>query len=269
METVTPQFLGTLLGDLRAKRPLVHHITNAVTINDCANATIAIGGAPVMAEAMEEVAEMVTIADALVLNIGTLSRQQILSMIEAGHAANQKGIPIILDPVGAGATTMRTESSRILLEELKIAVLKGNAGEIGVLAGADAKVRGVDSCGISGDIAVVAKAFAKEKGIVVAVSGKTDIATDGRRTVFVENGHERMGRLSGTGCMAASLTGAFSAVTEDRVAAAAAAFSAFGIAGELAAPGAAGPYSYRSALVDRVAALTPADITKHARIRFA
>jgi len=266
MEPVTPHSLGTLLSDIRTKRPLIHHITNTVTINDCANVTLAIGAAPVMAEAMEEVGEMVGHADALVLNIGTLSRQQILSMTEAGHCANRKGIPVILDPVGAGATSMRTDSAQMLLEELRIAVLKGNAGEIGVLAGADAHVRGVDFSEISGDIAVIARNFARERGIVVAVSGATDIISDGTRTVFIGNGHALLGRLSGTGCMAASLIGAFSAVSEDRVAAAAGAFAALGIAGELAASPGIGPYTYRTALFDRIAAISATSIVENAKI---
>ncbi len=267
MDPISPQSLGTLLADLRARRPLVHHITNAVTMNDCANVTLAIGAAPVMAEAMEEIGEMVGLADALVLNIGTLSRQQILSMTEAGHCANRKGIPVILDPVGAGATSLRTASALMLLEELKISVLKGNAGEIGVLAGADAQVRGVDSWGVSGDIVTIAKSLAKERRIVVAVSGVVDVITDGARTVYVSNGHEMLGRLSGTGCMVASLTGAFSAVSKDHMAAAAGAFTAFGIAGEQAASAGNGPYAFRTALVDRIAALSSEDIAGQAQIR--
>lgn len=267
MDPLSPQSLAILLSDIRARRPLIHHITNAVTINDCANVTLAIGAAPVMAEAIEEAGEMVGLADALVLNIGTLSRQQVISMTEAGHCANRKGIPVILDPVGAGATSMRTDSARMLLEELKVSVLKGNAGEIGVLAGADAQVRGVDSSGVSGDIAMIAKTFAQERGIVVAVSGATDIITDGARTVYISNGHEMLGRLSGTGCMAASLTGAFCAVSSDRAAAAAGALAALGIAGEWAALSGAGPYSFRTALLDRIATLSPADIARQAKIR--
>jgi len=267
MTPITPVSLADQLAELRNRRPLVHHITNTVTINDCANATLAIGGAPVMADAVEEVEEMAGLADALVLNIGTLSRQQVLAMVEAGHRANAKGIPVILDPVGAGATRMRTDSSKLLLDVLKIAVLKGNAGEIGVLAGTGGKVRGVDSGGLTGDVAGVARQFAREAGIVVTVSGATDIVTDGTRTVLVDNGHPMMGRLSGTGCMAASMTGAFCAVCTDRVLASAAALAAFGIAGERAAAQAKGPYSFKTALMDEIAALTPADLAAHAKIR--
>ena len=267
MTRIAPETIAALLEDVRTKRPLVHHMTNTVTINDCANVTLAIGAAPVMAEAIEEVGEMAGHANALVLNIGTLSRSQVLSMLEAGKAANSKKIPIVFDPVGAGATSMRTSSAQMILEDMKVTILKGNAGEIGVLAGADAKVRGVDSAGITGDIARIAKDYAKASGLIVAVSGATDIITDGKQTVFVENGHPMMGRLSGTGCMAASLTGAFAGVTDNRVAATAAAFAAFGIAGELAAAAAKGPYSFRLALVDAIATLTPADLAARARIR--
>ncbi len=139
--------ISELFARVREKRPLVHHITNYVTVNDCANITISVGAAPVMADAPEEVCEMVTFAGALVLNIGTLNKGQIESMLLAGGMANDRRIPIILDPVGAGATRFRTESAQRLLDELKITILKGNAGEIGILAGAEAYVRGVDSHG--------------------------------------------------------------------------------------------------------------------------
>lgn len=252
---------------LREKRPLVHHITNYVTVNDCANITIAAGAAPVMADAPEEVCEMVTFAGALVLNIGTLNKGQIESMMLAGGMANDRKIPVILDPVGAGATRFRTRSALRLLDELDITILKGNAGEIGVLAGAEAQVKGVDSFGMTGDPVHVARDFANQAGITVVVSGATDIVTDGSQVLLVENGHPMMGSISGTGCMAASLIGAFSAVSEDPVSASAAALAAFGIAGEKAAAGARGPYSFRTALFDEMALLTHDDLVSGARIR--
>ena len=264
---MTSHSFAELLSRIRAGRPLIHHITNTVTINDCANVTLCIGAAPVMAEAPEEVGEMVAMADALVLNIGTLSRQQVGAMLCAGRRANACDIPVILDPVGAGATRMRTESARMLLDALHIAVLKGNAGEVGVLAGADAQVRGVDFSGISGDPVSVARAFAEDAGITVVISGATDIVTDGKRVLLVDNGHEMMGRLSGTGCMAASLAGAFAAVAGDYVVSSAAALAAFGIAGEKAAALASGPYSFRTALFDELASLSPDDIVRGARVR--
>jgi len=263
------QIFSDIFSRARACRPLVHHITNYVTVNDCANITICAGCAPVMADAREEAGEMAGFAGALVLNIGTLNPGIIESMIVAGKAANDRKIPVILDPVGAGATRLRTESTRRLLDELEIAIIKGNAGEIGVLAGADAKVRGVDSAGLSGDPVTIARTFACDTGITVVMSGATDIVTDGKRVFLVENGHPIMGGISGTGCMASSVTGVCAAVTPDRVMAAATALAAFGIAGERAATKSKGPGTFKPALFDEMAALTPDDILAGARVRSA
>jgi hydroxyethylthiazole kinase len=258
-----------LFARVREKRPLVHHITNYVTVNDCANITLCSGGSPVMADAPEEAAEMTSMAGALVLNIGTLNAAQIASMILAGRMANDHGIPVILDPVGAGATCFRTDMTKRLLEELEITVLKGNAAEIGVVAGVEAIVRGVDSHGVAGDPVMIARGLAKTLGCTVAVSGATDIVTDGKHTLLVENGHPLMGSISGTGCMAASVTGVFCAESENPVPAAAAAFAAFGLAGEKAAVAAHGPFSFKMALFDELANLTPLDLASGARIRTA
>ncbi len=259
--------ISEVFASVREKRPLVHHITNYVTVNDCANITISVGAAPVMADAPEEVCEMVTFAGALVLNIGTLNKGQIESMLLAGGMANDRRIPIVLDPVGAGATRFRTESAQRLLDELKITILKGNAGEIGILAGAEAHVRGVDSCGVTGDLFRIAQHYAKEAGLTVVVSGATDIVTDGKSHLLVENGHPMLGSISGTGCMAASVIGAFSAAADSPVISSAAALAAFGLAGERAAAGARGPYSFKTALFDEMAALKPEDLISGARIR--
>lgn len=265
MTTQTPY--SAILSAAREKTPLVHHITNYVTVNDCANITLCAGGAPVMAHAPEEVEEMVQYAGALVLNIGTLDTAQIESMMKVGKAAAERDIPIILDPVGAGATTMRTDAAQRLMDQLPIAILKGNAGEIGVLAGVDAKVRGVDSAGITGDPVEIAQAYAERTGMTVVMSGQTDIISDGSRALLVENGHPLMGAISGTGCMAASVTGVFAAVGPDRLTSAAAALATFGIAGERAAQRASGPGSFKVALFDALAALTPDDMIRDARIR--
>jgi hydroxyethylthiazole kinase len=259
--------LSTLAASLREKRPLVHHITNYVTVNDCANITLFIGAAPVMAEAIEEVADMVVLAGALVLNIGTLRREQVDSMLVAGRKANELGIPIVLDPVGAGATPYRTEVADLLLRELRVAVIKGNGGEIGTLAGSGGVVRGVDSVGMAGDPTEVCRSLARERGAVVVMSGPSDIVTDGDRTLMVDNGHSLMSRISGTGCMASSMVGAFAAITDDRVMASAAALAAFGVAGERAARRTSGPYSFKTALLDEVALLTPEHVGKEARVR--
>jgi len=252
---------------VREARPLVHHITNYVTVNDCANITLCAGGTPVMAEAPEEAAEMAAIASSLVLNIGTLNETQIESMILAGRMANERGIPVILDPVGAGATQYRTTTSKRLLDELQVTVLKGNAGEIGVIAGVEAVVRGVDSHALAGDPLMIAGGLAKRLGCTVAVSGATDVVTDGKRSLLVDNGHPLMGSISGTGCMAASVIGVFCGVSDDPVTAVAAAFAALGLAGERAAALSKGPLSFKAALFDELANLTPRDLGAGARIR--
>ena len=261
--------LSGILTEVRAKRPLVHHITNYVTVNDCANVTLCIGAAPVMAHAHDEVAEMVAMAGALVLNIGTLDHKQVDSMLAAGHRANELDVPIILDPVGAGATRLRTETAKTLLHKLHISVLKGNAGEIATLAGAEGKVRGVDSAGVSGDPAEFARGLAEKLGLVVAVSGATDIVTDGKRLIYVDNGHEMMGKLSGTGCMASSISGAFAAASKDHVASTAAALAAFGVAGETAAKRCEGPASFKIALLDEAYRLTADEVARNIKVRFA
>lgn len=261
------QQLSDLFSLVREKRPLVHHITNYVTVNDCANITLCAGGAPVMADAAEEVEEMAAVAGALVLNIGTLNKVQVGSMVLAGRMANDRKIPVVLDPVGAGATQYRTKTVRRLMEELDITIIKGNAGEIGVLAGAEGRVRGVDSHGLAGDPQAIARDFAQDAGLTVVVSGETDIVTDGKHTLLVDNGHPMMGSISGTGCMAASVTGTFAAESKDPVLASAAALAAFGIAGERAAACARGPFSFKTALFDELAALTPEELATVARIR--
>ncbi|MCP1662711.1 MAG: hydroxyethylthiazole kinase [Methanocalculus sp. MSAO_Arc1] len=255
---------AALFGAIRENRPLVHHITNTVTINDCANATLAIGAAPVMAGAIGEVAEMVAIADALVLNIGTITPDQVDAMVAAAHAANRKGIPVILDPVGVGATTLRTASAERILNECTVTILKGNAGEVGVLAGTGGTVRGVDSGGCRGDPVDVALASAERWDTTVAMTGPTDVISGRGGGYLIKNGHPMMERLSGTGCMAASIVGAFAAGGDDPVLAAASALAAFGIAGELGAAGARGPYTFRTTLFDELSMLSPDDLVKKA-----
>jgi hydroxyethylthiazole kinase len=252
---------------VRNQTPLVHHITNYVTVNDCANITLCCGGAPVMAHSTEEVEEMVQYAGALVLNIGTLDQNQTDAMLLVGRAAAARDIPIILDPVGAGATSLRTNTARRLITELPISVLKGNAGEIGVLAGVEAQVRGVDSAGITGDAISITREYAAQTKMTIVMSGPTDIVSDGKQTFLVENGDPLMGRVSGTGCMAASVIGVCAAVSHDRAVSSAAALAAFGIAGERAAKTACGPGSFKVALFDELAALKPEDLITDAKIR--
>lgn len=251
---------------LRQEKPLLHHITNYVVMNDTANVTLHLGALPVMAHAREEVEEMVGLASALVLNPGTLNPEWVEAMLVAGQAANTRNIPIVLDPVGAGATSFRTETIRRLLRELKIALVRGNAGEIGVLAGVGGKVKGVESVGGPEDVAGMAGQAARAWGSVVAVTGKRDIVADGEQVLAVDNGHHWLTTLTGTGCMATTAVAAFAAVEKDALIAAAGALAAFGLAAELAAAQAAGPASFKAALFDQLYHLTPDQLAAGARI---
>src|SRR4051794_16985850 len=222
---------GATLRTLRERKPLVHQITNYVVMNETANATLALGALPVMAHAREEVEEMAAIAGALVLNIGTLSPHWVEAMIAAGKVANERGIPVVLDPVGAGATRYRTETAGRILDEVRVTVLRGNAGEVATLVGVDAEVRGVESIGAGDDPAALARAAAQQLGLVASVTGPVDNVPDGERTVKVANGHPLLAAITGTGCMSTALTGCFLAVKPDEpLDAAAEALVAFGIA---------------------------------------
>jgi hydroxyethylthiazole kinase len=257
---------GESLRRLRETRPLVHQITNYVVMNETANATLAIGALPVMAHAPEEVEEMVGLAGALVLNIGTLSPSWVDSMLIAGRAANARGVPVVLDPVGVGATRYRTETAKRILDEVDVAVLRGNAGEVATLAGVDAEVRGVESIGAAGSAADVARAAGAALGVVASVTGSVDHVSNGERVVAVENGHPLLASITGTGCMSSAITGAFLAVrADDPLEAAAEALAAFGVAGENAAPGAKGPGSFHVNRYDARAALDPDILDERAR----
>ncbi len=257
---------GDTLRRLREARPLVHQITNYVVMNETANATLAVGALPVMAHAREEVAEMAAIAGALVLNIGTLSPDWVEAMLIAGRAANEHGVPVVLDPVGAGATAYRTETAKRLLEEVRVTVLRGNAGEVATLVGVAAEMRGVESIAAADDSAALARIAGAELGLVAAVTGPVDHVSDGNAVVAVANGHPLMASITGTGCMSSALTGCFLAVNRERpLEAAAEALVAFGVAGEEAARGAKGPGSFHVALYDSLAALDPATLDAKAR----
>jgi hydroxyethylthiazole kinase len=256
---------GQTLRELRERKPLVHQITNYVVMNETANATLALGALPVMAHAPEEVEEMAAMAGALVLNIGTLSEHWIEAMLLAGKAA---GGPIVLDPVGAGATRYRTETAKRLLDELEIAVVRGNAAEIATLAGREAEIRGVESIGAADSGAELARVAAEMLGTVAAVTGPTDHVSDGERIIAVSNGHELLGTVSGTGCMSTAITGAFLAAKPDQpVEAAAEALVAFGVAGEDAARDAKGPGTFHALLYDALYNLDPDTLDSRARVQ--
>ncbi|MDQ2984606.1 MAG: hydroxyethylthiazole kinase [Actinomycetota bacterium] len=258
---------GADLAALRERRPLVHQITNYVVMNETANATLALGALPVMAHAPQEVEEMAAIAGALVLNIGTLSEHWIEAMLLAGKAANQAAVPVVLDPVGVGATRYRTETAQRLLDQLEISVLRGNAAEIATLAGREAEIRGVESVGAAGSGAELAQAAAQQLGLVAAVTGPVDHVSDGERVLAIANGHELLGTVTGTGCMSSAITGCFVAArSNDRLEAAAEALVAFGVAGEDAARDAKGPGSFHAGLYDALAALDPDTLDARASV---
>jgi hydroxyethylthiazole kinase len=257
---------GADLAAIRERKPLVHQITNFVVMNETANATLALGALPVMAHAVQEVEEMASAASALVLNIGTLEDEWVAAMLLAGRAANRAGAPVVLDPVGAGATTYRTETSKRLLDELEIAVVRGNAAEIATLAGRQAEIRGVEAVGGEGG-PDLAREAARALGCVVAVTGPVDHVSDGERGHAIANGHELLATVTGTGCMSTAISGCFLGVrADDPLDAAAEALVAFGVAGEDAAKKAKGPGSFHAALYDALYDLDPKKLDSRAKV---
>jgi hydroxyethylthiazole kinase len=260
---------GRWLAAMRAKRPLVMNITNLVAMNFSANVLLAAGASPVMSHAEEEVADMVAHADALVLNIGTLEPAWVDAMHTAARAAAARGIPVVLDPVGAGATPYRTRVAEELLASGHISLIRGNAGELMALAGAEGVVRGVDAAA-EADIGDELASWARSRGGVAIATGPVDAATDGSRLARVANGHPLLTRVTATGCSLTSLVGAFVGVAapDDRLDAAVAALALFGAAGETAAVHAGGPGTFQAALLDALFAMSPEELDAAAHIRW-
>jgi hydroxyethylthiazole kinase len=268
---MTEQY-AALTGLVRTVKPLVHHITNYVTVNDCANMTLAIGASPVMADALEEAADIARIAAAVVLNIGTLNERTIPAMLAAGKAANQAGVPVIFDPVGAGASRLRNETAGRIIREIRLSVLRGNISEIRFLSGMQSETKGVDASERdirqTEDTVSVAKSLAAKLGCTVGITGATDVVSDGKKAVCIKNGHPMLSNLTGTGCMCSSLTGAFCGVAPHQpFEAAAAALLTMGIAGEIAyaAAGQRGNGSFRAALHDAVSRMDAQTVIREAR----
>jgi hydroxyethylthiazole kinase len=251
---------------IRAQAPLVHNITNYVVMNTTANALLALGASPVMAHAEDEVEEMAGIARALVLNIGTLSAPWVEAMIKAGRVACRNGCPIVLDPVGAGATRFRTVTAQRLLHEAPPAIIRGNASEIRALAGAERGTKGVDSTHGSEEALGAAQALAKDYRCAVTVSGATDLIVSESAVIRVSNGHPMMPRVTGLGCTATALTGAFAAVNPSPQLAAAHAMAVMGIAGEIAAARSEGPGSFQVNFLDALFLLDESDIRGRLRM---
>lgn len=251
---------------VRAKKPLVHCITNYVTVNDVANAVLAAGGSPIMADDIGEAAQIASIADALVINIGTLNARTVQSMLAAGKAANAAGVPVVLDPVGAGASSLRNDAVTELLNNVRFAVIRGNLSEMSFVSGAGAATRGVDSGAAddANDPVAVAKAVAKKYSCVAAITGKTDVVSDGARVAKIHNGVAEMSKITGTGCMLSGVVGAYVGAVSDKLEATVSAVTSMGIAGELsyARCGAAGTGSLHIGIIDELSKIDDAAIEK-------
>ena len=266
----------TMFANVRKACPLVHNITNYVTVNDCANMLLACGASPIMADDEEEVEEITALCAGLNINIGTLNRRTIASMLLAGKWANALGHPVVLDPVGAGASKLRTETAERLLKEVKFTVIRGNISEIKTLAYGSGTTKGVDA-----DVAdrvtdenlpemvAFAKAFAAKTGAIIAITGAIDIVADSSRAYCIRNGHPMMASITGTGCQLSAMTAAFVAANrEQALEATAAAVAAMGYAGELAyerRSATDGNATYRNGIIDAIYNMTPETLEKGAR----
>ena len=262
--------------NVRTKSPLIHNITNYVTVNDCANMVLACGASPIMADDAAEVEDITTICGGLNINIGTLNSRTITSMLLAGKKANALGHPVVLDPVGAGASRLRTDTAYRLLRDVKFAVIRGNISEIKTLASGTGTTKGVDA-----DVAdkvteenldsavAFAKKFAAQTGAVIAITGAIDIVADGERAFCIRNGHPMMSAVTGTGCQLSALTAAFCAANPDKpLEAAAAAVCAMGLAGETAHSRLSrldGNATYRNYIIDAIFNMTPEQLEEGAR----
>ncbi len=262
--------------NVRKNCPLIHNITNYVTVNDCANIVIACGASPIMADDKDEVADITTVCAGLNINIGTLNSRTIASMLIAGKKANELNHPVVLDPVGAGASGLRTEIAMQLLEEVKFSVIRGNISEIKTLAFGSGTTKGVDADAVDkvteenlDDVIAFAKAFAKKTGAVIAITGAIDIVADGKNAYCIRNGHQMMSSVTGTGCQLSAMTTAFVTANPDHLLeAAAAAVSAMGYAGEVAYDRLTekdGNATYRNYIIDAIYNMTPEMLEKGAK----
>lgn len=255
--------LNQMLENVRKSCPLIHNITNYVTVNDCANILLACGGSPIMADDVEEVEEITSICGGLNINIGTLNNRTIPAMLLAGKKANALGHPVVLDPVGAGASALRTRTANQLLEQVNFAVIRGNISEIKTLAHGQGTTKGVDA-----DVAdavteenlpqavAFAKSFAQKTGAVIAITGAIDLVADAQTAYCIRNGHPMMSMVTGTGCQLSAMTAAYVTANPDtKLEAAAAAVCAMGICGEIAYERLSpldGNSSYRNYIIDAV-----------------
>ena len=260
----------SIFANVRARSPLVHNITNYVTVNDCANMVLACGASPIMADDAAEVEDITSLCAGLNLNIGTLNSRTIPSMLLAGHTAHRLGRPVVLDPVGAGASHLRTETALRLLREVKPTVIRGNISEMRTLAVGSGTTKGVDA-DASDKITeeTLDRAVAFVKSFAARTGGAIDIVADGQRAFCIRNGHPMMSAVTGTGCQLSALTAAFCAANPDKpLEAAAAAVCAMGLAGEVAHSRLTkldGSATYRNYIIDAIYNMTPEQLEEGAR----
>lgn len=270
--------ISDLLALIKVNKPLIHHITNYVTANDCANVVLAIGASPIMADDMEDVEDVVSSASALVLNTGTLNKRTVEAMLAAGKKANELGVPVILDPVGVGSTAFRNKTVQRIINNIKLSVIRGNISEIKSISGIGLSTKGVAASEEDITLSVdsnygksIAENLSYMVNSVIAITGMTDIVTNGTNTLFIENGHKMLAAVTGTGCMATSLIGAYCAVTEDYFTATVAGILTMGISGEKAnekpASSDIGNGSFKIKLIDSISQLTGKDIEERGKIR--
>lgn len=264
-----------MLENVRKNCPLIHNITNYVTVNDCANIVIACGASPIMADDKDEVADITTVCAGLNINIGTLNSRTIASMLIASKRANELNHPVVLDPVGAGASKLRTDTAMQLLEEVKFTVIRGNISEIKTLASGSGTTKGVDADVADkvteenlDDVVAFAKTFAEKTGAVIAITGAIDIVADSEKAYCIRNGHPMMSSITGTGCQLSAMTAAFITANPDHpLEAAVAAVSAMGYAGEIAhnrLTAMDGNATYRNYIIDAIYNMTPQMLEKAA-----
>ena len=265
-EPILPETLAGILDKVRRRQPVVHAITNWVTAGDVANLLQVIGARPILAFAQEEVVEIVSAADALVLNLGTPSPDRVTATLLAGRRANVLGKPIILDPVGVGASKFRTDAIARILSEVKVSVIRGNRAEVGTLAGTAGKLRGIDAVTGPANIEKAAQDLSRKSGAVIAATGELDLIVEKERMAVVRNGHPWMGQVTGTGCMLTAMIAAFAAVEKDLMAATLSAVASFGVAGEDAGRLANGPGSFKAALLDALFKLRADDLQGRIRM---
>lgn len=267
--------ISNLLNEVRNKKPLVHNITNYVTVNDCANILLALGASPIMADDIKEAADITKISSALVINIGTLNERTIESMIASGKMANELNLSVVFDPVGAGASEFRNATTKRILEEVKINVLRGNMSEIKFISGLEVSTKGVDASesdlksgndeGIK-----ICKNLADKLKCTVAITGATDIVSDGKRVAILENGTKMLANVTGTGCMTTSLIAAFCGAGLDYFIGAVSGITAMGVSGEIAfeKAGEIGTGSFHIAIIDAISNLNSEIIKNMAKVQF-